>query len=76
MGTTRMKSFRLARTTCPQCDSQRTRIDWTAIGNLLRVPGAVASELLIYPVIGIRMSCKQCGCRFLASRNGQEAART
>lgn len=70
----RMKSFRLTRPSCPQCDSSQTRIDWTAVDNLVRVPLAIASALIIYPANGVRMSCKECGRGFLASRNGQAAA--
>ena len=75
MANRKMKSFRLARPTCPHCDSERTRMDWTAFENLFRVPFAIVSGLAIYPANGIRMCCAHCGWRFLASRNGQSAAK-
>ena len=73
MARAEMKSFRLARPRCPECYSGRTRIHWSAISNLWRVPAVVISGVLVYPVVGLRMRCRECGSRFLASRDGLEA---
>jgi hypothetical protein len=47
-----------------------TRFDWTAIGNLWRVPIALTSAMVILPVVGIRFRCPKCDCRFIASDDG------
>jgi hypothetical protein len=54
---------------CPDCYSGRTHIDWSAADNLLRVPGAVLSGMVIDPVVGIRMRCRECGATFVTSRD-------
>jgi hypothetical protein len=71
-----MKSFRLVRPCCPHCGSNWTRIDWLAVGNLLRLPVAIISvATFLYPAIGIRMRCRECGGGFLASSDGTEASK-
>ena len=40
------KSFRLLRPACPRCGDRMTRFDWTAIGNLWRVPAVVAAAMI------------------------------
>src|SRR5262245_29925711 len=67
------KSLRPVRPRCPQCYSGRTQIDWSAIGNLLRLPGAALSGMACSPVLDIRMRCSECGDVFLASRDEAEA---
>jgi hypothetical protein len=49
-------------------------MDWSAIDNLWRLPGAVISGVVLYPAIGIRMRCSECGCGFVSSRDGAEAS--
>jgi hypothetical protein len=68
-----MKSFRLARPRCPHCYSGRTRFDWSVPGNLLRLPLAILSGLVFYPLVGLQMRCTECGGGFLASEDGGEA---
>jgi hypothetical protein len=71
-----IKSFRLARPTCPCCSSKQTSLHWTTLSNALRVPAAVISGLILYPMIGTRMVCKSCGHRFLTTRSGLDALPT
>jgi hypothetical protein len=68
------KSFRLARPRCPHCYSGRTRFDWSAPGNLLRLPLAILSGMLFCPMVGLRMRCVECGGGFVTSKDGAEAS--
>ncbi len=69
------KSFRLLRPACPRCGDRTTRFDWTAIGNLWRVPAAVATAMTAYfPLVGIRFRCPKCGQRFVAFFDASTAA--
>ena len=72
MKTAELKSFRLARPRCPHCYSGRTRFDWSAPGNLLRLPLAILSGLVFYPMVGLQMRCTECGGGFLTSKDGGE----
>ena len=65
-----VKSFRLLRPSCPCCSSGRTRFDWSAPGNLWRIPLAIASAVIVFPAVGLRFRGPECGRRFIASRAG------
>ena len=73
MGRAGMRSFRLWRPRCPRCHSHRTRIDWATLGNLWRLPTVIVSGVLFYPAVGLLMRCRDCGRRFFASRDAEEA---
>jgi hypothetical protein len=68
-----MKSFRWARPRCPHCYSGRTRLDWSAPANLIRLPLAILSGLVSYPMVGLQMRCTECGGEFLDSKDGGES---
>src|SRR5262249_38112759 len=68
-----VKSFRRVRPRCPDCYSSRTHVDWSSAGNLLRLPGAILSGMVLSPAVGIRMRCSECDGTFVTTRDGAEA---
>ena len=60
-----MKSFKLEMPTCPECGSADTKIDIRDYSNLVRIPAAAGSAMMIgIPVVSVSFVCRQCGARF------------
>ena len=60
-----MESFRLEMPTCPKCGSTDTKIDVQDYRNLVRIPAAVGSALMIgIPVTAMAFTCTKCEADF------------
>ena len=57
-----MEPFRLKMPTCPECESTDTKIDIRDYSNLVRIPAAVGSAVLIgVPLASMSFVCRHCG---------------
>ena len=61
-----MKSFYLYRPACPHCGRHNTSLDCGRAMNLVRVPLAILSGLVITPLCRIAFICRDCRCGFLS----------
>jgi hypothetical protein len=71
-GVTRMKKktprkFRVFSGNCPECGSDDTHLDLTAVENLKLVPLTAVTSSIIMPGTGtrVRMRCGRCKTKFL-----------
>ena len=60
-----MKSFRLKMPTCPECGWTDTTIDVRDYSNLVKIPAAVGSGVMIgIPITSMSFVCAKCDAHF------------